>query len=416
MLHQKAPKAHAAAKAPHHQKHHSKMTKTKRPTAIQVSTTTTRMNKTRHMSTIAGVNTTTENGALNRGAAFFTPTPPSPSTWTAFSASTSNFTPYSAQTLPHKQFLQNAKDSRNSLSNTAFSGIAFRHSRPQRFVGRILLVAGLVSVGLGARYLVRGGSAFFNAYRDTAQNLRPVQEDDVQEASAEIADAAREVVDKAEEEDAVEEQRQERLREKEYEKEHPKEHEQSGPKFYNDEGVGVTYDKEAGERKKREEEEKVLNTQRYESNEEELAMNEVFDKWEQVFQSAADGFPEELSVLDAERILQCSPNPCLEELKERRAVMMRLNHPDMGGSAFLASKVNEAFEKLKLSAKSDPTYAARRQKEKDDELERRKEVLRQFEEERLKKEGVLDEDGAFHHPDGTTGKRYDGSEEKDPKH
>jgi DnaJ homolog subfamily C member 19 len=56
------------------------------------------------------------------------------------------------------------------------------------------------------------------------------------------------------------------------------------------------------------------------------------------------GFENEMTVNEALKILETRDNK--DEIKQRHRKIMLLNHPDRGGSAYLASKINEAKEML----------------------------------------------------------------------
>ena len=50
--------------------------------------------------------------------------------------------------------------------------------------------------------------------------------------------------------------------------------------------------------------------------------------------------------LEAARILGLRPSASVEQVKEAHRRIMVANHPDQGGSSYLAGKINEAKEKL----------------------------------------------------------------------
>jgi DnaJ family protein C protein 19 len=54
------------------------------------------------------------------------------------------------------------------------------------------------------------------------------------------------------------------------------------------------------------------------------------------------GFEPEMSVREAHQILGISNNATQDALKKAHRTIMLANHPDRGGSPFLASKINEA--------------------------------------------------------------------------
>eukprot|EP01114_Cavostelium_apophysatum_P021869 TRINITY_DN7746_c0_g1_i1.p1 TRINITY_DN7746_c0_g1~~TRINITY_DN7746_c0_g1_i1.p1 ORF type:complete len:114 (-),score=15.83 TRINITY_DN7746_c0_g1_i1:33-374(-) len=54
------------------------------------------------------------------------------------------------------------------------------------------------------------------------------------------------------------------------------------------------------------------------------------------------GFESPMSRNEAYKILNIRPGVTQQQLKEAHLRLMKLNHPDNGGSTFLATKVNEA--------------------------------------------------------------------------
>lgn len=71
------------------------------------------------------------------------------------------------------------------------------------------------------------------------------------------------------------------------------------------------------------------------------------------------GFQDDLDKREAAMILGVRQNAPKELIMDRYRTLMRSNHPDLGGSPYLASKVNDAKELLATRAKSDPKYAER---------------------------------------------------------
>jgi len=58
------------------------------------------------------------------------------------------------------------------------------------------------------------------------------------------------------------------------------------------------------------------------------------------------GFEKEMSRREASLILGISPSANANRIKEAHKRIMIINHPDKGGSPYLAAKINEAKEKL----------------------------------------------------------------------
>jgi DnaJ family protein C protein 19 len=65
------------------------------------------------------------------------------------------------------------------------------------------------------------------------------------------------------------------------------------------------------------------------------------------------GFKADMDRQEASRILGCRANASKERILNRYRNLMRLNHPDLGGSPYLAGKVNDAKELLVKTARSD---------------------------------------------------------------
>ncbi|KAK5581376.1 hypothetical protein RB653_001408 [Dictyostelium firmibasis] len=55
-----------------------------------------------------------------------------------------------------------------------------------------------------------------------------------------------------------------------------------------------------------------------------------------------DGFEHKMSVVEAANILGLKPDSTKDEVKIRHKLLMIKNHPDKGGSSYLATKINEA--------------------------------------------------------------------------
>jgi len=62
--------------------------------------------------------------------------------------------------------------------------------------------------------------------------------------------------------------------------------------------------------------------------------------------SGAGGFEATMSRREASQILDVSERGSKQQIKDAHRKMMMLNHPDRGGSPYIASKINEASEIL----------------------------------------------------------------------
>lgn len=62
------------------------------------------------------------------------------------------------------------------------------------------------------------------------------------------------------------------------------------------------------------------------------------------------GFDNKMSKVEAMLILNVKPGVSKSELKDAHRKMLLINHPDNGGSTYVASKINEAKELLNLTA------------------------------------------------------------------
>lgn len=58
------------------------------------------------------------------------------------------------------------------------------------------------------------------------------------------------------------------------------------------------------------------------------------------------GFDPVMSRIEASRILGISPSSNSDKIKQAHKRIMVLNHPDKGGSPYLAAKINEAKDLL----------------------------------------------------------------------
>lgn len=79
------------------------------------------------------------------------------------------------------------------------------------------------------------------------------------------------------------------------------------------------------------------------------------------------GFEPTMTKREAGLILGCRETASKERIMDRYRLLIRLNHPDMGGSPMLSAKINEAKNMLFVEAKSDPHYARTVRKPKPEE-------------------------------------------------
>ena len=67
--------------------------------------------------------------------------------------------------------------------------------------------------------------------------------------------------------------------------------------------------------------------------------------------STASGFEATMSRREAAHILGISERSSKQQIKDAHRKIMMLNHPDRGGSPYIASKINEAAEALQGSSR-----------------------------------------------------------------
>ncbi|XP_065669527.1 dnaJ homolog subfamily C member 15 isoform X2 [Hydra vulgaris] len=65
------------------------------------------------------------------------------------------------------------------------------------------------------------------------------------------------------------------------------------------------------------------------------------------------GFEQKMSKREASLILGVSPSANLQRIRDSHRRIMIVNHPDKGGSPYLASKINEAKDILEGKTKSN---------------------------------------------------------------
>ena len=76
-----------------------------------------------------------------------------------------------------------------------------------------------------------------------------------------------------------------------------------------------------------------------------------FDAWGRKYYEGP--FEAEMTRREAALVLGVRESATAQRIKDAHRRILRLNHPDMGGSAFLSAKVNEAKELL-IKGKADP--------------------------------------------------------------
>ena len=72
------------------------------------------------------------------------------------------------------------------------------------------------------------------------------------------------------------------------------------------------------------------------------------------------GFESPMSKKEAALVLGCRESASKQKIMERYRTLMRLNHPDLGGSPLLTRKVNEAKELLHARAPDEDMSGGRR--------------------------------------------------------
>lgn len=65
------------------------------------------------------------------------------------------------------------------------------------------------------------------------------------------------------------------------------------------------------------------------------------------------GFAEKMDRTEAALILGVRDNASKEKIMERYRQLMKVNHPDLGGSPYVSTKINEAKELLSKTARSE---------------------------------------------------------------
>lgn len=79
---------------------------------------------------------------------------------------------------------------------------------------------------------------------------------------------------------------------------------------------------------------------------EDAKLEERKKEMEKLMKEYAGGFESKMSRKEAARILNIKISATPKEVKLAHRRLMSLNHPDTGGSAFVATKINEAKENL----------------------------------------------------------------------
>ena len=83
-------------------------------------------------------------------------------------------------------------------------------------------------------------------------------------------------------------------------------------------------------------------------------MGNAFPSWAQLMAMSGKGagFESTMSRREAAAILGIRETSTKQQIKEAHRKIMMLNHPDRGGSPFIASKINEAAETIQGQRKS----------------------------------------------------------------
>jgi len=80
------------------------------------------------------------------------------------------------------------------------------------------------------------------------------------------------------------------------------------------------------------------------------------------------GFEEKMTKREAAQVLGCRESATKQTILDRYRKLMRKNHPDMGGSPYISSKISEAKELLSKRARDENEKPGRRSRpEKDQE-------------------------------------------------
>ena len=83
------------------------------------------------------------------------------------------------------------------------------------------------------------------------------------------------------------------------------------------------------------------------------------------------GFEETMDRREASLIRGCRESACQEQIMDRYRNLIRVNHPDMGGSPYLAGKINDAKNILYSRARSDPEWVKSRKRRAEREAKRK---------------------------------------------
>jgi DnaJ family protein C protein 19 len=83
-------------------------------------------------------------------------------------------------------------------------------------------------------------------------------------------------------------------------------------------------------------------------------VNEAVERMRGTFYEG--GFEKDMSKREAALILGCRETATRERIMDRYRLLMKLNHPDLGGSPHLSTKVNEAKELLSRTARSQEEF------------------------------------------------------------